>query len=891
MDPDRIGDLTRTFQNGEWGMNVFSDVQVLDLKDCDGNVIVDDGLQTVQALKDLREAWSKNKDAPCCPKLVAIFEKGLWVKEVQYEENENRFIREAWNAARHDEENNRYQPTELYRKIEVAQKFKQRHGSWEAGQKELLKLYGSGKRTTVGRWFRAAKSMDNEVLLKLKEYKSVKGAYIFDNPFFTAQGVNAAQKLSPQHALTALELLMEEFVDGEARMTYLEFPARVCKPLKIVELWERGQVKRFGVVATGSGAFQRVVKMLSTRGGVQKVCMVMSDGTPLHGRSEANRGIEECYLIVKEMEKCLAGGLPPPAVLPGAADKAVEEAAPALPSAGEDPLQATPVPEEALMMTLGSSEGAAEDPEHAAALAAARAELDHITLAQTVDELVAQLAKWTEHRFFFLLEAPTSRMKVLADFIDATKRIVDGLRCKEKVRVVLLVHSRFDQMSNAVLKIGQVWPQWTALPVQLAKRALQSRKNRSQFAFLTAPGPELQDLPTVVTVPASCRSYEQVRMRCTERDCPLRSSAQRASLAESCENIGEEIRADDQEVDLLASMMQDVELEEEEGDEETLAVGEEGEALRAPQKKDYICDLWPFAHPIAHYERVFDELGCQDVSVCVIMSTTAHPASWLAARRAGSEVFVLANRPSAHSLAHGRALALAIRLAEKLKEVGKASPVTAQPVLNCIQGPDLTQVAQTIEAREISAGDLWYEGLNKRFGGEDLAKVVRNIVRTELDGNCLRVTGPDGEKGRGLAACVGFREGQVWCDATVLWYDSEAEVRAFLALPGNQMYADRIVKVSGILSEGSRRDHFAVLIGLAQFAQHYSSIKKTANACFTYDPSQGFNRHALRLTVSTRNACGVAPGSEVVLNYGGAFDLSVARPTDPSAQHFQAWAR
>ena len=39
-------------------------------------------------------------------------------------------------------------------------------------------------------------------------------------------------------------------------------------------------------------------------------------GLNLHGKSEAQQGIPECYLLVQELDKCQAGGLPPPISIP-----------------------------------------------------------------------------------------------------------------------------------------------------------------------------------------------------------------------------------------------------------------------------------------------------------------------------------------------------------------------------------------------------------------------------------------------------------------------------------------------------------------------------------------------------------------------------------------------
>ena len=77
-------------------------------------------------------------------------------------------------------------------------------------------------------------------------------------------------------------------------------------------------MKRSGQVASKRNASIRDVQILRTSGGLKKVLSVHQQNGQLHGACPENPGIIECYRIVFQMEKCRAGGLPPPSVLPDA---------------------------------------------------------------------------------------------------------------------------------------------------------------------------------------------------------------------------------------------------------------------------------------------------------------------------------------------------------------------------------------------------------------------------------------------------------------------------------------------------------------------------------------------------------------------------------------------
>ena len=101
-------------------------------------------------------------------------------------------------------------------------------------------------------------------------------------------------------------------------LTEQGFSKIVCKRLHIVEMWSDHIDKRFGSVAKNSPAMDRVLEYLQSYRGLEQVCLCSAAkfSKSLHGsknRDSSSRiGIYECHALVKELEKCKVGGLPPP---------------------------------------------------------------------------------------------------------------------------------------------------------------------------------------------------------------------------------------------------------------------------------------------------------------------------------------------------------------------------------------------------------------------------------------------------------------------------------------------------------------------------------------------------------------------------------------------------
>ena len=89
-DSGRVGALTSVFIGGQWGLTCGSEISVLEATNLDQDHIIDDGLSSATALFDLKARWlnDSEKDVegkPWDDKLVALFQKGVFVKFVKYD--------------------------------------------------------------------------------------------------------------------------------------------------------------------------------------------------------------------------------------------------------------------------------------------------------------------------------------------------------------------------------------------------------------------------------------------------------------------------------------------------------------------------------------------------------------------------------------------------------------------------------------------------------------------------------------------------------------------------------------------------------------------------------------------------------------------------------------
>ncbi len=100
------------------------------------------------------------------------------------------------------------------------------------------------------------------------------------------------------------------------------------------------------------------------------------------------------------------------------------------------------------------------------------------------------------------------------------------------------------------------------------------------------------------------------------------------------------------------------------------------------------------------------------------------------------------------------------------------------------------------------------------------------------------------------------REGDVSCGLSQLLFDSLQKLETFLSTGGNKILSDRLVKVTGVISEedGEPTDVYGALVGVGRFVNHYLGVRKGGpNVAIRASPGMGANDNFLTLEVCTRN--------------------------------------
>ncbi|MCP4239336.1 MAG: hypothetical protein GY772_02130 [bacterium] len=262
------------------------------------------------------------------------------------------------------------------------------------------------------------------------------------------------------------------------------------------------------------------------------------------------------------------------------------------------------------------------------------------------------------------------------------------------------------------------------------------------------------------------------------------------------------------------------------------------------------------------------------------MSPSAHPSHWVAAREEKADAYVLKRRWSEHSRAHGEELGRRLRHAELEAETPPAPGAPPKLDFHAVSCP-APEGGQIVEAQEVTQGPKWNEGLNKLLPAGKVTELSTRLVAEQLERHMLTLTNVCGQSGRGLITQVMRREGDTICPASALFFDGLPSLTAFLEPREAAAFRDRVARIPGVNFDGVPRDVLAVLVGAVQYVNHYENIRPRHNCVLHFDASRGFNEGSLVIKAYTRNGCGIAGGSQILLNYGVTYDLARA-PHTPS---------
>ena len=892
LDDKRVKELLANFLDGDYGANILRKPTLLweggaqgALKlSGSGYYQLSDGKSTFAALKLAQARYAEELKKPEAEQTVAWSEKlldafgtaGVDVQVVEFTEHEHVKV---YNVLAHDSESNKYRPTAIQSLIETVNMYRNKipGGDWKKTQQTLEGLYGPSKRTFVYRMIMCAMGLNEAIAVKLKELE-VPNFYINENPYFLGHGANAVKKLSDAGRMTALDLL-KDGIDNGAGLSADVFMNEYCAPLKHAEKWVALKRKQYGAVADGP-AFKRVTDFLMTNRGRLAVFGCMRAGIRLEGVSEEQPGIEHCRILIKDLDTARARPADG-----RVADTTAATVASAPAEAGAD------VGDESCDAMLVDE--ADVDPVKAVVSNRVEAAMSKINIYDTLDSLtqclVAQVV--SSQKIVILVDAPTSRSRVLMTLLDWVGEFLS--KCPSKlVRVLVPCGGRLDLLSAANVRLtvsASTLNQFTVLLTAQGAQQLRKKVKFMQYGMSSdlcdgrvggaGPAPN-----TIAAQAARAKPGECTRLRCMSRECSLRPAGQ-------VPDAGAENTAELDQDDLEYVGVDDC---VEEGGED--AADDTADVLvPPPERRNCVTDLWPFAFGRDFYKELIDAVAPQEsIAHLVVLTTSAHPGSWLAGFDGGMNVHVYLDRVKQHCKNHGlqifkHRLSANFEKTERARADVSAKRVRTQDLSFLSLDAPLDQPVQFEEIPVDKAISGWRGGYNSWPPSDVLEKGVISLMSKELEDHHLAVV----HRTAGSRTCLitkrALKEGDTVIVARSLLFSSAQHVRDFMNVEGHSALLEGpLIKVTGLDRKVEPRslEVFAVLVGAARLLCDYRGIRKWANAAIVPQPNCGPNDGFLIVRVQTHNGCGLAAGAEVLLDLGERYIPGNALH-DPPAKKIQ----
>ena len=497
----------------------------------------------------------------------------------------------------------------------------------------------------------------------------------------------------------------------------------------------------------------------------------------------------------------------------------------------------------------------------------------HTTDVAWINEVKANV--FPTSKAIIYIESPTSRASVFANFLKMSDNF------PKQFSLYVPVASRLDILSMLMESMKKKWPSRSVYALQLSTGKQSSRLKPSYAIYMPLDPKEEGVTPTHVNL-SGCRSVamEGLRMRCTNSDCPLRGASHGGSVTD---DEDAEIPVEDREEPDFESLYEFGE-DEGEQDEVSASMGSASQTVVAGKGDGvYAVNLFPYAAPIAAHKQVFSSvLHATQRTHLLLLTRTAHPGVMVAARESNLKVIALVQGVRHHSYEHGKALLNDLLCASKLP-MARSLVASLSTGVKRMRPSDLQFITlsapdeQPVRVREVEPKieSGWRGGFNKVPSSiED--KATKQLHR-ELQNHSLVLKKIDGVMH--TVTTRPLRDGDVLCPMAGLTFDSLQTLRSFLdAGDINACFARSMCRIDGVClgEDDAKNSLYRVFTGVSRYIRHYSPTKKAPNVALLLDLAAGASDELLQLVVRTRNKCGVASGTALVLNYGLEYDHEVA---------------
>ena len=875
---------------------------------------LNNGKHFIAALLELKPECEKYKTAAeeevpawFSGELCTIMSEGIVVDHVKYKDDERMTVM-AVQCLSHELEQNKFRASTLDDKVQtMTAMFEESGRDWGRARLAMQTILGDAKKSTIQRWVVLARDFDAELLSLVNEKNPELGqAYIIGNKYLLGTGEEARYRLNKGYAKVALERLFEVLAFSRS-LKAEDFVTDVCCPMKHLEMWERQMTRTYGRTATNFPAFTRLVRTLQSEAGRQKVLKCVQQRLSLGGRASdgyANAGIEECRVIMQEMDKMQAGKTPGE----GAGKDAPQNDSQAegvgdgqdcggLPPSQSSQQKAEEEDEEGMMThdLVQTSYTQGGDPVLARAKDLAQEELVHISVHSNGNDWKEDVSSrvLASHKAIVFIDAPTSKSSILHAFLKLQTAF------PAQFAIWMPVGSRFDIIAAMQGVFTKAWPKRPLYIVMLGKGQQSARNKPSMALFMPLCAEE--SAPLVVSN-EGCRAKasEGLRLRCANPNCKHRPGVKTGEAdddkgSQDQDSSAKELDLDDLEFEAPDFEAEEIDDHQDEQDIEEVEERGQKDGGAGQANKRSLVSLFPFSQPVAWYGKVLNSvLKAQSMTHLLVLTRTAHPALLAAGRECGLEVIALVEGANPHARSHGEELLKKLTTMRKMPaakaQTGSQGTkrVIAGALSFIVVDAPTSLIALKVVELDSSVGS-WRQGLNKN--PVDLDEKMGHLLHTEMERHSLYLE-KDADGMLSLFTSIPRKEGDIICPLTSLLFDSSSMLESFLSHGGNKFLVDKLVKITScfVEEEIESANLFACLIGAGRFLRHFLGIRKAGpNVQLIADPSKGLGDGFLSLITTTRNNRGVAARSMLVANFGFEYDTTAPKPdvTEPDVKKFK----
>ena len=322
-------------------------------------------------------------------------------------------------------------------------------GKWSETMNALSAA--TGKRTFAHRCVVVAQTIPSSVLCKIDEYE-IQTSWITDNKHFIGTGTEAPKRISEKGLLACIENVREDVLANKA-VSASSFNAEYCATMKAAEAWVGRCKKTYGGLCD-QPFFVRCARFLQTNRARTQIYSCLRAGRKFENDATDAPGIEQCRVVIAELDKLKA--LPKADASSAASPSHDLDATGAASEAPGHGLDAASAPLSSIAAAVLEEEE--PDPTKEAARKKTDIALGKLNFYRSIQEMIRTLPAIVHpsHAVMLVVEAPTSKLRVVLEMLELAKSVVDALTTKE-VCIAIPTGTRIDLLSAVANKANMLW--------------------------------------------------------------------------------------------------------------------------------------------------------------------------------------------------------------------------------------------------------------------------------------------------------------------------------------------------------------------------------------------------------------------------------------------------